>query len=904
MRRFSPFKKNKSRFESQFSLPQPVEEYAEDSFQNMAVLFTDIVGATKYFETRGDVAGREMLQSHEDFASSSVVEHSGVVVKTIGDSILAYFLDPEEAVRSAVTIQQKFRLYNKKRDPDDHINIRVGIHFGKGIVEKEDIFGNVVNLASKIVGLADGSQIYLSQSVFELVKDLTSLHFELVDLSDKKRSLKKAVKGLAIYEVKWDEADEFDPTTRIILYMKPLWDLSGRDFGKIWDTFLQEREGFYGGKILKESILPDKSIILVGEDASFFISIAVEVLKFLRETVEGKNEHIFLPIRMIVDSGFYLRSDRLMMDGFEVSWDEIDPGEIYISSPAYMSINNKSAFPIDPTFDKGIPQAFYKIILEEQPQKEEVGETLRFLFNRAFFEGSHEPCFYCGSRRHLPKDCPSKRSEDMPHFLRELGYMSEKNIKNLFYLYLSKLDKGYKPMMEAAINTGVSDLLVHEGFYELKSVFQLRFLRIIWDSVEENWDKVKKIMSGGDKGGLIWLAQDCIRVSNLKRAESLLNNSIEKEPEDYKAYCSMGFLSVERGIFNQAKNYFNQALDYAETKPQRIFVLFLLFRIHYLEGNFTYAEQKIGEILRLHPHCTEAIYQNILSKFHKGLTDRAVTELIKFIQDTPEYYMNVLIDPELVPFDKVIQPELKNLFVKVKKEAREVVLAAEYELERFKKLAGEGDKDMGRVVALYAKITELSNSDSYLGYLDCSHYANLIISMCRGFITERKKKIIKDVYELTDRFKKETTLSKNFPYKDMIRNLNADSKVVQEKIATIKDMVGSEAPDAFKKSFNSMAELHDDIDKIYSTIKNIKKRAYVRFFLSNFFIISLIIQAIVFFTGLIVFPIINYYLGFIHQELMFSSQELWPYQKGFMIIGVIIGFCVASLMVIKKPFPE
>ncbi len=893
------------RFESQFSPPHPVDEYTEDSFQKMAVLFTDIVETTKYFKVHGDVAGRKMLQSHEDLVSASIVEHSGVVIKTIGDSILAYFLDPKEAVRSAVAIQQKFRLYNEKRDPDDQINIRVGIHFGEGIVEKEDIFGSVVNLASKIVGLAGGSQIYLSQSVFDLVKDLPSLYFELADLSDKKRSLKKAVKGLALYEVKWDEAIECDPTTRIILYMKPLWNLSGHDFARIWDVLLEKKDSIYGGKILKESILPDKSIVLVGEEASLSIFVAAEVLKFLRESFGSDNGHVYLPLRIIIDSGFYLRADRLMMEGLEVNWNEIDPGEIYISPSAYMSIKVKRPFPIDPSFDKGITQAFYKLILEGQPKKEELGETLRFLFNRAFVEGSHKPCYYCGSGRHLSQDCPSKRSEDIGHFLKELGYLSERKIKDLFYLYLSGLGEDRKPMMEEGINPGVSDLSIHEGFYELKSIFQIRFLRVLWDSLEDNWDKIKIRINGGQhKGGLVWLAQDCIRVSNLKQAEALLNTSIEKDPEDYKAYCSMGFLNIERNAFSQAKVYFNKALDCAETKPKRIFVLFLLFRIYYLEGNFLYAEQKIEEIIKLHPQCPEAIYQNIVSKFHKGLGAEAVTELMRFIQSNPEYYINILIDPELVPFDKIIQPELTKLFALAKKKAQEVVSMAEEEFERFKRLAGEEDKDMEGVTSLYAKIKELSNSDSYLGYLGISRYANMIISMCRGIITEWEKKISKDLYELTDRYGKEITFANNFPYKDLVKNLNVDFKVVQDRIDSVKGMVESGSPGAFKKSFSSMDELYVDIDKVYSKIKSIKRIACLRFYLSKFFIKSLIIQAIIFFVGLICFPIINYYLGFIHQELICSSQELWLYQKGFLIIGGIIGLCMAFLMIIKKPFPE
>ena len=96
----------------------------------MAVLFTDVVGSSSYFKSQGNLAGREMLQLHQDLASAPIAEHSGIIVKTLGDSVLAYFFDPEEAMKSAVKIQQKFWLNNKGKDHENQIHVRIGIHFG------------------------------------------------------------------------------------------------------------------------------------------------------------------------------------------------------------------------------------------------------------------------------------------------------------------------------------------------------------------------------------------------------------------------------------------------------------------------------------------------------------------------------------------------------------------------------------------------------------------------------------------------------------------------------------------------------------------------------------------------------------------------------------------------------
>ncbi|MDY6862703.1 MAG: adenylate/guanylate cyclase domain-containing protein, partial [Thermodesulfobacteriota bacterium] len=181
--------------------------------KKMAVLFTDIVGSSKFFKSHGNLAGREMLRQHQVMTSPLIIEHGGSVVKFLGDSVMAYFLSPKDAIRAAVKIQQAFQRYNYKKEQEKQIHIRLCIHYGDGIIEEKDIFGNVVNIAAKLLALTDGDQIYISQEVYDQVKDLFPDHFELANISDKKNILK----GLTIFRVIWDETTSFDPITKTIL---------------------------------------------------------------------------------------------------------------------------------------------------------------------------------------------------------------------------------------------------------------------------------------------------------------------------------------------------------------------------------------------------------------------------------------------------------------------------------------------------------------------------------------------------------------------------------------------------------------------------------------------------------------------------------------------------------------
>ena len=131
----------------------------------VAVLFTDIRGSSLFFKIHGDIAGRLMMQRHYDMLFPLIEEHRGAVVKTVGDSIMATFYDPLNAVNAAVAMQQKLFDYNAQQSADDPIRIRIGINFGKGIVEEHDVFGDVVNVASKLVSIGESEQIVVSESV-------------------------------------------------------------------------------------------------------------------------------------------------------------------------------------------------------------------------------------------------------------------------------------------------------------------------------------------------------------------------------------------------------------------------------------------------------------------------------------------------------------------------------------------------------------------------------------------------------------------------------------------------------------------------------------------------------------------------------------------------------------------
>lgn len=134
-------------------------------------MFTDIKGSTSYFDRHGNTMGLMMIQRHNKLLFPIVQAHRGTIVKTIGDAIMAYFEEPVEGVAAAIDMQKALAEHNAPLPEDERIQIRIGLNHGVGILEEKDVFGDVVNVASRVQHHCLPNQILISNSVFEAVRD-------------------------------------------------------------------------------------------------------------------------------------------------------------------------------------------------------------------------------------------------------------------------------------------------------------------------------------------------------------------------------------------------------------------------------------------------------------------------------------------------------------------------------------------------------------------------------------------------------------------------------------------------------------------------------------------------------------------------------------------------------------
>src|SRR6202047_4554335 len=135
---------------------------------SLTFLFTDLKGSTELYQRVGDLVAFDMVRAHFHVLNQIVAAEAGAVVKTIGDAVMATFPTPDRAVAAALRIREAMRALNDERGGDDLL-LKIGIHEGPCLAvvlnDRQDYFGQTVNIASRVQGLAASRAIYATGTV-------------------------------------------------------------------------------------------------------------------------------------------------------------------------------------------------------------------------------------------------------------------------------------------------------------------------------------------------------------------------------------------------------------------------------------------------------------------------------------------------------------------------------------------------------------------------------------------------------------------------------------------------------------------------------------------------------------------------------------------------------------------
>ncbi|MCH7796691.1 MAG: adenylate/guanylate cyclase domain-containing protein, partial [Proteobacteria bacterium] len=169
-----------------------------------AILAADVVGYSRMMEAdeAGTLARLKTLRS--ELFDPKTEQFGGRIFKNTGDGALAEFGSAVDAVQCAVEIQRRLAQRNSKEPENRRIILRIGINLGDVIVEGEDIYGDGVNVAARLEGLAEPGMVYVSGSVFDQVVGKLDAAFD--DLGEQK--VKNISKPVRVYRARGETGEE------------------------------------------------------------------------------------------------------------------------------------------------------------------------------------------------------------------------------------------------------------------------------------------------------------------------------------------------------------------------------------------------------------------------------------------------------------------------------------------------------------------------------------------------------------------------------------------------------------------------------------------------------------------------------------------------------------------------
>ena len=171
---------------------------------SLTFLFTDLKGSTALYERVGDLAAFDLVRAHFHALLEIISSEKGAVVKTIGDAVMATFVRPEHALAAGLRMRAAMDALNAERGRDDLV-VKIGIHEGPCLAvmlnERQDYFGQTVNIAARVQGLATSQAIHITGPVIDAPAVTDILDKAAIAPIQKQAALRGIADKIVVYEI-------------------------------------------------------------------------------------------------------------------------------------------------------------------------------------------------------------------------------------------------------------------------------------------------------------------------------------------------------------------------------------------------------------------------------------------------------------------------------------------------------------------------------------------------------------------------------------------------------------------------------------------------------------------------------------------------------------------------------
>jgi len=831
-----------------------------------------------HFNTDTDSNVQKRFQYSHDIFNSIKNHFKCSIIKVTNDSIVSISDTPNEIFKIIKSFKQRLQAQKNK-----YVSTRICIHYGNITKIDNLYFGESINALYNIIDQIDNDEIYTTKDFYNITHDNQSITY-----SDHI----KIDENITIYKLDLNEninLDDINDSPVICLHIVP--QISDLEFINFWKNL--NNFNFYDdieNKIKNKIFLDDYILIHPKEIVS-----TLEIIKNIADYLLNKhsNEIDYFPLQILIDTNRNIPKTVPMKKKECIN--EMVPGYIYISEDIYPNLNNTDNLDFIKTTIGPKNNIFYRTTL--LPKWEKFSYLPLYSVYSSKLKKNDVKCFYCGSLNHRNSQCPSKRLIDNTDSISKLGYLSFEKINGLF-LKMLQIEN-----ISSDIDFDKMDSylrIAYESFFEITKVYQIRFLKLIWEIKTKNWFAIKK-NTDIYPSGLLWLAVDSIRTSNHQKALKFLEESESKNYNKFKLYCIYGFYYIEKEDYSKAIDYFKKALLESKEIIYEIYIKLLISRIYYIQGRIDESLKYIREVLQKDETCIDAIYASILLYLHKTSDMNTFKKYLSIFDRNKEFFIYACIDPNISRNRDIILEKLNGIYKSAKFEAENISYSAKDEVNEL--LQSVNSEFIQDIMTSLNKADNALQNESYYGYLDASYYYEDTINRCKNFLSDSRNKLENKLNNLLDKLKNNLKFINKLKYKSLIKNENIQILETIQKLNNFKKNINT----LNIKDINNIKTYCKEIEE---QIPDIEQKSLESFYsekliLSFFTFIkfSTIIIGYLTISLLIVIPIItsNFNFNAFVEDIL---NDLLYYRWNIIFWGSISSMVVALIFTLKKFFGD
>lgn len=523
----------------------------------------------------------------------------------------------------------------------------------------------------------------------------------------------------------------------------------------------------------------------------------------------------------------------------------------------------------------------------EYTQKPDFNTERLFKYRHLLLNGAERECYYCGLCSHKPAKCPSKMLTMETQGIQSLGYMSFQQINDAFVKVFQnpdvvhkKLSAGIKPKQLKSDK----ELLVYTSFFDLFRVFQPRFLYKIAFTKVQKWldltsNEAQKLVLDDSN---LNLAIDCLRVGQYEKAEKkFLAATGHQEEKLFYAYVGLALVALEKGRVQDMGHFLDTACSNATKEKEKIYIYLLLARYFKITGNLWKAQNNLVSALKIKHDLVEANYLNALIEVASGFSEKAMRDLRATLSGPREFFMVLMLDPQLLPFHGFIDEILQAKQEVMRKEADEQIALARNAAETTILWLGKDDKhekDLNTTIEGIQKQYDISN---YYDIIDVINKGKELIVLCNEIketcldeITNKTKILGKGLNAIV-------SFWNSYPHKIFFKKNLTQINAIKEKFNRLKSLIKSKKSESYQQGLALIIE----IEKINTELqKSLYKMKTVAVFIRNLKIYG---RKLVICEAIFLIILLPLGLAFFPDSAYATNSAIQ--RKVFLITGLLIG---------------